>query len=325
MALAITFGALFAVAVWEFCLPRRQFEFPAFRRRLGNLGIWLFNVIAAALIFLPPDRLRAPWPLPPVLGFVVGFQILDFWSYVTHRAQHALPWLWRLHALHHSDPDVDWTTSVRHHPAEALLASAAYWVMVLALGVPGPIVGVHAATVFALAAATHGNVRWPAWLEQLLQPVVITLDLHLVHHSQDWREANANFGAVLSLWDRLFGTLANRPIDRLTYGVAELSRVDACRPSEMVLTPWRLSVPNVTHRLPDGREIEASSQVAGGRLRLRARLVEGGLVEEVLRRDYPYDRNTAVQVIEDFAVEFEALIGAPVPRPFLLQALRNAA
>jgi Fatty acid hydroxylase len=151
---------------------------------------------------------------------------------------------------------------------------------------PIDIVGIHAATVFALAALTHGNVRWPGWAERALQPVVITLDLHLMHHSLDERDLNRNFGAVLAIWDRLFGTLAQRPADKLTFGVAELSRVDACSPIPMLLTPWRLNMPNVIHRLPDGREVEASSQVAGGRLRLRARLVENGLVQEVLRRDY---------------------------------------
>jgi sterol desaturase/sphingolipid hydroxylase (fatty acid hydroxylase superfamily) len=225
MTLEITFASLLLVALWELCRPRRRLEFPALRRRLGNLGIWLFNIITVALIFQPRFRF---WPQSP-LGFAAGFLALDLLSYGVHRAQHAVPLLWRLHALHHSDPDVDVTTSVRHHPAEFLIATGCFWLALMVVGVPGPVVEAHAVTVFTLAVATHGNVRWPAWLEQLLRPVVITLDLHLVHHSIATGEANANFGAVFSVWDRLFGTLAAPRTEELVFGVAELSRADACR------------------------------------------------------------------------------------------------
>lgn len=234
MTLAITFGSLLAVALWELLRPRRRLEFPTLRRRFGNIGIWLFNIILAALL-LPPQPALLVWPS----GSETAFLFLDFLSYWIHRAQHAAPLLWRLHALHHSDPDVDWSTSVRHHPLEFLIATAAFWLAVLVIGIPAWVVAAHSLVVFGLAAATHGNVRWPAWLDRLLQPVVITLDLHLVHHSIEAAEANANFGAVFSVWDRLFGTL-RQPPGEMTFGVAELSRADACRPLQMLLTPWRL-------------------------------------------------------------------------------------
>jgi len=106
------------------------------------------------------------------------------------------------------------------------------------------VVTIHALAVFAAAAVTHGNMRLPEWLERLLQPVVITLDLHLVHHSISYDEANSNFGAVLSVWDRLFGTYARLPRaqqDCIVFGVLELPRRDCLKPSAMLLTPWRLS------------------------------------------------------------------------------------
>jgi sterol desaturase/sphingolipid hydroxylase (fatty acid hydroxylase superfamily) len=241
LTLSITFGSLMAFGLWEVYRPRRRREFPVLRRRLGNLGIWLFNITLAALIFVPADQLRAPWHLSPWLSFALGFLILDFLIYAVHRGLHAHPRLWRLHALHHSDPDIDWTTSVRHHPIENLTTSGFYWFVILVLGMPGPVVAFHSATVFVLAAATHANTGWPQWLERLLQPVVITLDAHLVHHSIDVAEANANFGAVFSFWDRAFGTY-RRPhdTDRLTFGVRELPPAQACRPIQMLQTPWRL-------------------------------------------------------------------------------------
>jgi sterol desaturase/sphingolipid hydroxylase (fatty acid hydroxylase superfamily) len=154
-----------------------------------------------------------------------------------------VPFLWRFHAMHHSDPDVDVTTSVRHHPIEYLIAAGFYWLMVLALNIPVIVVLSHGLAVFAAAAATHGNTRLPEWVERLLQPVVITLDLHLVHHSIAYDEANTNFGAVLSIWDRLFGTFVRLPRaqqQRIVFGVRELPRRDCLKLSAMLMSPWRI-------------------------------------------------------------------------------------
>ena len=253
MTLEITFGSLLLVAAWEFFRPRRQREFPALRRRLGNLGMWLVNILLAAFIFAPMGTLRPhlearlgfnlpSWPITAAwLSFVAAFLLLDFLHYAVHRCEHAVRLLWRFHALHHSDPDPDVTTSVRHHPIEYLLLAAFYWLAVLALDMPFWVVLSHALALFALAAIQHGNIRLPQWVERIFQPLVITLDLHLVHHSIAY--ANANFGAVFSVWDRVFGTYARLPrsqLDRIVFGVAELPRRDACKPSAMLLTPWRL-------------------------------------------------------------------------------------
>ena len=184
------------------------------------------------------------WPIANQwLSFVAAFLLLDLLQYAMHRCQHAVPFLWRFHAMHHSDPDVDVTTSVRHHPIEYLIAAGFYWLTVLALDVP--VIGVlsHSLAMFGMAAVTHGNTRLPEWLERLLQPVVITLDLHLVHHSVAHDEANANFGAVLSTWDRLFGTYLRLPRaqqEQLVFGVRELPPRECLKPSAMLLTPWRI-------------------------------------------------------------------------------------
>jgi sterol desaturase/sphingolipid hydroxylase (fatty acid hydroxylase superfamily) len=255
LALIVILGSLFACAFWEFCRPRRRREFPALRRRFGNLGIWLLNLVLASFTFTPPDTFRPQleaafgvtlpaWPIANQwVSFIAAFLFLDFLVYAVHRCQHAVPFLWRYHALHHSDPDVDVTTSVRHHPIEYLMAAGFYWLAVLALGIPGSVVLTHALAVFAAAAVTHGNISLPAWLERLLQPFVITLDLHLVHHSIAHDEANGNFGGVLSVWDRLFGTLTRVPRarrDLIVFGVADLPRRDGIKPGTMLMTPWLL-------------------------------------------------------------------------------------
>jgi sterol desaturase/sphingolipid hydroxylase (fatty acid hydroxylase superfamily) len=257
----VIFGSLILIALVELSRPRRQLEFPALRRRLGNLGIWLLNLLLAAFIFAPTVTFRPEletafhvnlpsWPITNQwVSFLAAFLLLDFLNYAVHRCQHAMPFLWRFHALHHSDPDVDVTTSVRHHPIEYLIATGVYWVAVLLFDIPVMVVMSHSLTVFAAAAVTHGNIRLPEWLERLLQPMMITLDLHLVHHSIAYDEANANFGAVLSIWDRLFGTyrtMNHAQLDRIVFGVGELPRPDCVRPSAMLLSPWRLSRPRVT-------------------------------------------------------------------------------
>jgi sterol desaturase/sphingolipid hydroxylase (fatty acid hydroxylase superfamily) len=256
LALIVIIGSLLAVGVWEFCRPRRQREFPPLRRRLGNIGIWLLNLVLATFTFAPPNTFRPQleaafgvtlpsWPISSAsFSFLAAFLLLDFLQYAMHRCQHAVPFLWRFHALHHSDPDVDVTTSVRHHPLEYLIAAGFYWLAVLALDVPVAVVVIHSLAVFAAAAITHGNIRLPESIERLLQPVVITLDLHLVHHSISYDEANANFGAILSIWDRLFGTYIRVPRARqeqLVFGVSELPPRECLKPSAMLMTPWRIS------------------------------------------------------------------------------------
>jgi sterol desaturase/sphingolipid hydroxylase (fatty acid hydroxylase superfamily) len=243
------------VGAWEFCRPRRRREFPALRRRLGNLGIWILNLVLAAFVLAPTDTFRPQleaalgialpsWPIAnTLLSFVSGFLVLDLLLYGVHRWMHAVPFLWRLHALHHSDPVFDVTTSVRQHPGEYMLTSTAYWIAVIVLGIPAIVMLTHGLSQFATAAITHGNIRLPEWLERVLRPVVITVDLHVIHHSVVYEEANANFGAVLSIWDRIFGTyllLPRAQQERIVFGIRELPPRDCLKPSAMLLTPWRI-------------------------------------------------------------------------------------
>ncbi len=258
MILVAIFGSLLVVGLCEFCRPRRRREFPATRRRLANIGFWIVNLLIGAFFVAPAaaDRARLGallgvglpgWPIADTgLSLLAGFLLLDLLRYAVHRCEHAVPLLWRFHALHHSDPDVDVTTAVRHHPIEYLLASAFYWAVIAALGIPALVALTHGLAVFAAAAVQHGNIRLPQAVERWLQPVLMTTDLHRVHHSISPAEANANYGAVLSVWDRLFGTCVRITTSRhaeLVFGVRELPRRDCLRPSAMMLTPWRLARP----------------------------------------------------------------------------------
>ena len=255
MTLVVLLGSLLAVALWEFCRPRRRREFPALRRRLGNIGFWVLNLVLAGLTFEPAAQFRPQleaalgiglpsWPIADMaLSFAAGFLLLDLLRYLVHRCKHAVPFLWRFHALHHSDPDVDVTTSVRLHPIEHLLGSGVFWLAVVLLDIPAIVALTYGLAVFAIEVVQHGNVRLPARVERWLQPVLVTVDMHRIHHSVVFDQANANYGTVFSVWDRLFGTFASisrAQHERIVFGVLELPRRECLKPSAMLLTPWRI-------------------------------------------------------------------------------------
>jgi sterol desaturase/sphingolipid hydroxylase (fatty acid hydroxylase superfamily) len=246
---------LLAVAFWELCRPRRRREFPALRRRAGNIGIWILNLVLAAFVFAPTDTFRPQleaalgialpsWPIAEGwASFVAAFLLFDLLRYLVHRCKHAVPFLWRFHALHHSDPDVDVTTSVRLHPIESLLNSGVFWLTVILLGIPGAVVLTYGLASFAIEAVQHGNIRLPQWLERCLQPVLVTVDMHRIHHSVAFAQGSCNYATVFSVWDRLFRTytrLTRAQHDSIVFGVPELPRRDCLKPSAMLLTPWRL-------------------------------------------------------------------------------------
>jgi sterol desaturase/sphingolipid hydroxylase (fatty acid hydroxylase superfamily) len=243
------------VGLAELCRRRRQREFPALRRRLGNIGIWVLNLVLAAFVFAPPVTFRSQfeavtgvnfpvWPIADtVWSLVAGFLLLDLLRYLVHRCKHAVPFLWRFHALHHSDPDVDVTTSVRLHPIEHLLNSGVFWLTVILLGMPATISLTYGLTAFAIEAVQHGNIRLPQRLERCLQPVLVTVDMHRIHHSVSFAQGSCNYATVFSVWDRLFRTytqLTRAQHDSIVFGVPELPRRDCLKPSAMLLTPWRI-------------------------------------------------------------------------------------
>ena len=225
------------------------------RRRLGNLGIWILNLVLAAFVFAPTDTFRPQleaalgialpsWPLGNGWGsFVTAILLCDLLRYVVHRCKHAVPILWRIHALHHSDPDLDVTTTVRLHPMEYLLNSGVFWLTAILLGMPATILLTYGLASFAIEAIQHGNIRLPDGLERFLQPVLVTVDTHRIHHSVAFAQGSCNYATVFSVWDRLFKTytrLTRAQHDRIVFGVRELPRRDCLKPSAMLLTPWRI-------------------------------------------------------------------------------------
>jgi sterol desaturase/sphingolipid hydroxylase (fatty acid hydroxylase superfamily) len=218
------YAAVFAsLAVWEIWWPRRALEVGRKPRWPNNLGILVIDAMAVRLL-IPVAAVGAAmfadgrgWglfnlaDLPLWLRAVLGFVLLDLVIYGQHFAFHHVPLLWRLHRMHHSDLDVDVTTGVRFHPIEILLSMLLKIAVVMAVGIPAVSVLVFEIVLNATAMFNHANIALSPALDRWLRLVVVTPDMHRVHHSILREETDSNFGFNLPWWDHLFGTYRGQP------------------------------------------------------------------------------------------------------------------
>jgi sterol desaturase/sphingolipid hydroxylase (fatty acid hydroxylase superfamily) len=216
-------SVLALMAAWEVLAPRRRPTTARPVRWVSNLGLVVLDTLAARLL-LPLGAVGVAlmaeehgWglfhnvTLPAWLIVVLSVVALDFAIYVQHVLFHAVPLLWRLHMVHHADLDFDVSTGVRFHTLEILLSLGIKGAAVVLLGAPAVAVLLFEVLLNATSMFSHGNVRLPAWLDRALRLVVVTPDMHRVHHSVVPRETNSNFGFNLPWWDYLFGTYRARP------------------------------------------------------------------------------------------------------------------
>jgi sterol desaturase/sphingolipid hydroxylase (fatty acid hydroxylase superfamily) len=219
-----TAATLFAaLALWEWRAPRRRLAAGRRGRWLGNLGILAVDlatvrllmptaVVGAALIAGQNGWGLIPWShMPHWAAVVVSVIALDLVIWAQHYVFHRVPTLWRLHRVHHADVDIDVTTGVRFHPLEILLSLLIKIAAVIALGAPAAAVVAFEVLLNATSMFNHSNVRLPAGLESAARWLVVTPQMHEVHHSAERDETDSNFGFNLPWWDRLFGTYRAKP------------------------------------------------------------------------------------------------------------------
>jgi sterol desaturase/sphingolipid hydroxylase (fatty acid hydroxylase superfamily) len=221
--LASFLGMFGLMALWELLAPRRALTVSKALRWASNLGIVALNTLLLRLLFpaaaagVAAVAATRGWgvlniyPVPPLLSLVVAVVALDFVIWVQHVLVHAVPVLWRLHRVHHADLDYDLTTGARFHPLEILLSMLIKYAAILVVGPPVVAVVIFEVVLNASSMLNHGNVRLPAALDRWLRWVLVTPDMHRVHHSVEDDETNSNFGFNLSLWDRLLGTYRDQP------------------------------------------------------------------------------------------------------------------
>lgn len=176
--------------------------------------------------------------LSPWAAVLIAVVLLDAAIYAQHVVFHHVPFLWRIHRVHHIDRDIDVTTALRFHPVEILLSMAIKIALVVALGAPPAAVILFEVVLNGMAMFNHANLKLPLGVDKVLRWLVVTPDMHRVHHSVRVSETNSNFGFNLSLWDRLFGTYRSEPADghtKMTIGLAEFQDD---RPARLGFSLW---------------------------------------------------------------------------------------
>ncbi|WP_282048202.1 sterol desaturase family protein [Sulfitobacter mediterraneus] len=216
-------GVLAAMALWEIAAPRRRRDFPRVIRWTNNLALVIvdtvilrltFPILAVGLAYMGEDRgwgLFNNLDIPVWAAALVSMLLLDLAIYLQHVMFHAVPALWRLHRMHHADLDFDATTGLRFHPVEIVISMAIKLAVVAALGPPAFAVLLFEVILNATALFNHANINLPVWIDRRLRWVLVTPDMHRVHHSVDPRETNSNYGFNLPWWDRLLGTYVAQP------------------------------------------------------------------------------------------------------------------
>jgi sterol desaturase/sphingolipid hydroxylase (fatty acid hydroxylase superfamily) len=250
------FVGIFAVmALWEQLAPRRILTVGKAIRWTNNLGLVALNTLLLRLLFpaaavgmatLAEDQgwgLLNHFQAPLWLAVPLAVIALDFVVWLQHVMVHAIPALWRLHRVHHADPDYDVTTGSRFHPLEIILSMLIKFTAIVLLGPPVVAVFIFEVLLNATAMFNHGNVRLPAKLDRFLRWFVVTPDMHRVHHSIEDDETNSNFGFNLPWWDRLFGTYRDQPRgghEKMTIGIRGYNQPrDVSWLPGMIVLPFR--------------------------------------------------------------------------------------
>ena len=254
--LGVFCSLLVIMMVWEVLGPKRRRIYARRERWFGNLGIIVFNtaVMRVALPFLAVDTAlfaaNKGWGLFNALEWAGGLEILlaiillDLVVYWQHRIFHRVPILWRLHKVHHTDRDFDTTTALRFHPVEIWLSMLLKIAVVFVFGVSPLAVILFEVILNGMALFNHANIRLPERVETAMRTLVVTPDMHRIHHSVRSAEFNSNFGFNLSVWDRLFSSYCAAPRESqelMTIGQSDHQSDEARSLIFMLMLPFRRS------------------------------------------------------------------------------------
>jgi len=217
------FGSLAVVGFWEVFFPRRKLSASVLTRWVSAAALTGINTLlfrfAAPLLAIP----FAIWlsqrniglfntiDAPFWLSVLVSFWVLDFSRWVQHWLLHRVPILWLLHRTHHTDQDYDFTTGLRFHPGDALFTASFQILVIALLGAPVETVMLIGILDVTFSFFVHGNLMIPLGIDRVLRLVIVTPDVHRLHHSAVIAETNANLGGLVTWWDRLFGTYLDQP------------------------------------------------------------------------------------------------------------------
>jgi sterol desaturase/sphingolipid hydroxylase (fatty acid hydroxylase superfamily) len=247
-------GVFALMALWEALAPRRRQTVGRGTRWPNNLGIVVVDTIVVRVLF-PTAAVgmalvaeQHGWglfnllPVPSWATVTAAVVVLDLAIYAQHVAFHAVPVFWRLHRMHHADLEFDVTTGIRFHPIEIVLSMVIKFAVVVALGAPALAVLIFEVLLNATSMFNHGNVRLPGRADRILRWLVVTPEMHRVHHSILRQETDSNFGFNLPWWDRLFRTYRAQPEaghEGMTIGIEQFRDPGELRLDRMLLQPVR--------------------------------------------------------------------------------------
>jgi sterol desaturase/sphingolipid hydroxylase (fatty acid hydroxylase superfamily) len=255
MSAVLVVMVYFTVALWETFAPNHPPRLGQDRRWVRSVSFHTLGLLVSGLCFPIAAITVVDWAhlqkvglfnqlqLPTALAAMLGVVLLDFGAYVTHRAMHAVPVLWRFHGVHHSDLDVDCATDLLHHPIELLIGIALYFAQLLLWGLPYESVLVFALLGIISSPWQHGNVKLPRAIQRYVSLMLVTPEMHRVHHSSVAIDGNRNFSAIFPWWDRWFGTYAKAPVDgwsALRFGLAERQNASDVTFFKLLLEPLGL-------------------------------------------------------------------------------------
>lgn len=247
-------GVLVIMALVEILAPRRPQEHGRLARWPANLGMIVISAALIKVIFPVSAVAFALWCEVRGIGLfhLIGLSgwaaallavvLLDLAIYTQHVVFHHVPMMWRLHRMHHADLEFDVTTGIRFHPVEMILSMAIKLGVIAALGAPALGVLAFEVLLNATALFSHSNARLPPGLDRVLRLLVVTPDMHRVHHSVVPRETHSNFGFCLPWWDRLFHTYRAQPEaghDGMRIGLPVFRDPCELRIDRMLVQPWR--------------------------------------------------------------------------------------
>ncbi len=221
---SIVFSMLVALWIGESIFPMFAGRSRRGSHGSSNVVLGVINAIIGSVLFGAALKVVTEWSRENSIGmlhqlpsawpawiqFVIGLVLIDLWMYAWHRINHSVPLLWRFHAVHHSDRELDATSAVRFHTGEIILSGVARLLVLPVLGISLPMLLVYELVLLPVILFHHSNLRIGSVVDGALRPIIVTPWMHWVHHSMLRVETNSNYGSVLSVWDRLFGSFRLR-------------------------------------------------------------------------------------------------------------------
>lgn len=248
------FGCLAVFGLWEIVKPTRKLIVSKPWRWANNLGLTFFNsfllrftfpILAVGMAIIAEEKgwgLLNLIELPLWLAVVIAITLQDLIIYAQHVLFHHVPIFWRLHRVHHADTDYDVTTGARFHPIEIVLSMMIKLGVVIMLGPPVVSVILFEIILSSMAMFNHANASLPGPVDKVVRSLLVTPDMHRVHHSSRFPEFNRNFGFNLSIWDRIFGTYQSEPEEgrqNFVIGLREFHDTPKQNAIWMLLLPFR--------------------------------------------------------------------------------------